>query len=168
MNNGEQEPQRIIRADVETSISRRCTTPCGTLYVTCSHRENKPMEVFVATRSLDYDKQIACGWGLNVTAIGCSRLLQIGEERKEVAKLANGARCQRWSPGGITTCPEHMAQTILDMGKYKPGEVVRESAPKKVEGPPTPIAKVCPDCGANLVMESGCDVCHHCGYSKCG
>lgn len=27
---------------------------------------------------------------------------------------------------------------------------------------------LCPDCGAMMVSESGCLVCKHCGYNKCG
>lgn len=29
-------------------------------------------------------------------------------------------------------------------------------------------AKVCPDCGAALVLQEGCEYCSICGYSKCG
>jgi len=195
MNDGEQEPRRITRGQVEASISIRYKTPCGDLYVNCSHRDGKPIELFIATRKLNPQKQLQCGWGLNVTAIGCSRLLQAGEGKNEVAKFANGVRCPMWSLNGMPTCPEHMAQTILDSDKYVPGEVVEVQEPAQVseavetpvpEPPkkqftfhPTPAREeplapgpvtdvtLCPDCGMKLVMEGGCDKCPHCGYSTC-
>lgn len=43
--------------------------------------------------------------------------------------------------------------------------------------PPSLLAKpipdglsgnLCPECGGLLRMESGCDICPHCHYSKCG
>ena len=30
------------------------------------------------------------------------------------------------------------------------------------------LAQTCPDCGGQIEYESGCYVCHGCGYSKCG
>ena len=30
-----------------------------------------------------------------------------------------------------------------------------------------PVGK-CPECGAELKHEGGCNICHSCGYSKCG
>ena len=30
------------------------------------------------------------------------------------------------------------------------------------------LPQTCPDCGANLRFEEGCQKCESCGYSKCG
>ena len=83
------------------------------------------------------------------------------------------------SPG--TSCPSAIGKALEEMKKkavYLYGddteeapEVVSDPAAKKANNTKTnhnDSPSKCPECGAQLRFEGGCDVCPECGYSHCG
>ena len=82
-------------------------------------KEFNPIELFVATKSLNYDKQLNCGWALNAIAVACSNLLQAGVDPSKVSKFSNNIQCPMYSVYGTDTCPEHMQGNIQELIKLK-------------------------------------------------
>ena len=71
-------------------------------------------------------------------------LLRHGVDIKYIIKTA-----KKVNPG-ITSFTSAICRVL---SKYLPDETLNDK---------------CPECGANLIRESGCIICHSCGYSKCG
>ena len=78
------------------------------------------------------------------TSIYLSMLLRHGVDIKYIIKTA-----KKVNPG-ITSFTSAICRVL---SKYLPDETLNDK---------------CPECGANLIRESGCIICHSCGYSKCG
>ena len=73
-----------------------------------------------------------------------SMLLRTGANIKYVIKTAQKAK------DGINGFTSALVRIL---SKYSPEELLKE--------------ETCPECGGNLVRESGCIICKDCGYSKC-
>lgn len=112
MDNQNGEP--LQRKDSEDSFTKKCKTPCGNLYVTCSHRDYNPIEIFVGVASLNYAAQKGCHWALNYIAVACSNFLQNRIEREKVLKYTDSGHCPEYSQLGLRTCPEHIHNIIKD------------------------------------------------------
>jgi ribonucleoside-diphosphate reductase alpha chain len=52
---------------------------------------------------------------------------------------------------------------VVGRGKSEPEKVAVKKARTNVAS-----GNACPECGMSINHESGCVVCTHCGYSKCG
>lgn len=78
------------------------------------------------------------------TSIYLSMLLRHGVDIKYIIKTA-----KKVNPG-ITSFTSAICRVL---SKYLPDETLNDK---------------CPECGVNLIRESGCIICHSCGYSKCG
>lgn len=100
------------RGDIEQSFTKACQTPCGELFVTCSHRDFKPVEIFVITRELNKDRQKNCDWALNAIAMAISNLLQLDTPIEKIGKYSDNFHCPAYSELGLITCPVHI-KTIL-------------------------------------------------------
>lgn len=82
------------------------------------------------------------------------------------------------SPG--SSCATAIALALTEMQKQVQNGVLysSESQPetyKSIEAhesvkhnPVSELTAVCPECGAELYFEGGCNICKSCGWSKCG
>lgn len=105
------------RRDAEPSFTISKSTPgCGTLLFTCSHRGKKPIEIFVHTQELNYQRQDTCGWALKGMGRSISLMLQEGIDPAKVAEITTKEPCPVWSEGtGHLTCPVHIRKLLLGM-----------------------------------------------------
>lgn len=101
------------REDSEKSFTKECKTPCGNIFITCSYRDSDPIELFVNTQKLNYDRQKNCNWALNAIAVAISNLLQLGAPAEKVVKYSDNFHCPMYSESGMTTCPEHFREILL-------------------------------------------------------
>lgn len=154
---------------------------CGPLYITINEDEdNKPFELFA-----EIGKAGGCA-ASQTQAIGrlVSLALRSGVNAVDIIKQLIGISCHTHSGLGgnkINSCADGIAKAIrlhIDKKKYKGTGGIVNSSP--TDGFPTlgcvlnsgdikvnNSMGACPDCGAQIIYENGCDVCKFCGYSKC-
>lgn len=145
---------------------------CSNLYVTVNENDGKPIEVFTHLGK-------AGGCPSQSEAVGrlASLALRSGIELNDVIRQLRGIRCHacmRQQGNGAEmdalSCPDAVARALSDY------ENKEEVSPRKADtGRRASVVQMvkghgpkCPECGEHTVLESGCIVCKHCGYSKCG
>lgn len=166
-----QKPHPRRRPMVTKGQTVRIKTGCGSLYVTINEDEQGICEVFTTI-----GKAGGCAGAFSeATARLISLSLRSGVEPQQVVKQLKGIRCPHpiWQDGQqVLSCPDAIAQ-VLD--RYLQQNGVREDnnngnfAASPQAGPSTSLfhGESCPDCGGNMVEESGCATCLDCGFSRC-
>ena len=139
-------------------VTKKLTTGHGPLYVTMNDDEFGPRECFVL---LGKPGGTAAAFS---DALG--RMISLAEKHgasaREIVHQLRGI--QDGHPAGlrekaVLSVPDGVAKAFAE--HY----LAAEAAPP--EQAVLPIVGACPDCGAELVPESGCSVCNSCGYSRC-
>ncbi|MBI9076504.1 MAG: vitamin B12-dependent ribonucleotide reductase [Desulfatibacillum sp.] len=150
LSTGELAPRaRPIRTH---GVTERVQTGCGRLYVTVNSDEQGMAEVFA-----QMGKTGGCA-SSQTEAAGrlISLALRSGVKPDAIIKQIKGIRCPSpaWQNGKmVLSCPDAIGQVLqhcTGAGDEKELAVGQ-----------------CPDCGESLAHESGCLVCHSCGFSKC-
>jgi len=175
--------QRPIRTH---GLTEKITTGCGNLYVTINADDYGPCEIFASM-----GKAGGCAASqIDAQARLISMALRSNVDPYSVVKQLRGIRCPSPSllpqaGGRVLSCSDAIAKVLeryLDDFYSSKGKTVpmrpeneqetAEPAENKLDkaiqlGSTKNIAGMCPDCGSILEHESGCVVCHSCGYSKC-
>lgn len=154
------------RPSVIQGSTRKMTTGCGNLYVTINEDEHGLFEVFT-----QMGKAGGCS---SSQAEAISRLISLslraGLDPKQIVKQLRGVRCPNpgWEKGGmILSCSDAIAKAMERYLLEKKTPVAKKVAAMAAASGEK-FAGSCPDCGGTLEHESGCAVCHECGFSKCG
>lgn len=149
---------RSGRPETLSGVTKKLTSGHGPLYVTLNDDEFGPRECFVV---LGKPGGTAAAFS---DALG--RMISLAEQHgatpAEVVRQLRGI--QDGHPAGVgenkvLSVPDGVAKAMAE--HYLGSEDV---------GPhqdALPIIEACPDCGTQLVAESGCNVCRSCGYSRC-
>lgn len=90
-----------------------------------------------------------------------------------VQHLKNQKSSPIWESGGtVKSLPDAIAKAIEfyrknyeGFSEYLPDEVTEAIREEKITNEPS--GELCPECGENIYMEGGCDVCKSCGHSTC-
>jgi len=133
---------------------------CGKLYVTINERNGKPYEVFIQSGGSG-----GCEAGNQALGRTISLALRNGGDIRNIIKQLYKVKC----PAALKN-PRSEGKSCSDIV----GKLITESIPdedeEEVHAPhQTKLFEECPDCHEKtLVRESGCKVCHACGYNKCG
>lgn len=176
-------PQTIIprpRPTVLRGITEQINIGCGKLYVTVNYDDKGICEVFTNT-----GKHGGCPSQSEAVGRLVSVALRSGISIEEVIEQLKGIRCPstiRQKGLTVLSCPDAIAKvlqsTIQDIRKEKSSECAAPD--KKAEKAIKPNVdsgnitfemdklRFCPECGAPIIHEGGCVICHQCGYSKCG
>ena len=173
------------RPNITTGVTEKIRIGCGNLYVSVMSDEKGICEVFTNT-----GRAGGCSSQSEATARLISIALRSGISVDAIIEQVQGIRCPaciRREGVNVTSCPDAIARVIkkhVEMGKNKGNTA--ESKPQVIPEEKPVIAKsasitapqktrtviaeenACPECGARINHESGCVVCTHCGYSKCG
>lgn len=159
--------QKIVprkRPEVINGSTRLMKTGCGNLYVTINEDEDGHLfELFTSM-----GKAGGCAASQS-EAIGrlVSLAFRSNIEPDEVIKQLKGISCHShvWVEGGkITSCSDAIAKALEKyLQKKGNGNGDREKSYKSVM-----FIGRCPECGGAVEHESGCAVCHNCGFTKCG
>jgi len=157
--------QKIVprkRPEVINGSTRLMMTGCGNLYVTINEDEEGHLfELFTSM-----GKAGGCAASQS-EAIGrlVSLAFRSNIEPDEVIKQLKGISCHShvWVEGGkITSCSDAIAKSLekyLMKGNGGNGEKNYKAVM---------FIGRCPECGGAVEHESGCAVCHNCGFTKCG
>ena len=137
-------------------------TGCGKLYITVNSDEQGAFEVFGNMGK-------AGGCAASQTE-GLARLISLafraGLKPEHVVKQLKGISCHMpaWDQGGvkILSCADAFAKAIEEICIPRDQQLEID-----FNGSSFGHVGACPECGGVLVAESGCKVCHDCGYSQC-
>ena len=132
-------------------------TGCGTLFISLN-KEKDLCEVFA-----NLGKAGGCLSQTEATYRAVSVALRCGvdprvlvEQLKNIRCLSTIARRKENKDINVLSCPDAIARAVEEvLGKNR--EPVKAFPAKK-----------CPDCGAALRREAGCNMCDEYTYSKCG
>jgi len=157
--------QKIVprsRPEVTKGMTRLVKTGCGNLYVTINEDEEGHLfELFTSM-----GKAGGCAASQS-EAIGrlVSLVFRSNIESNEVIKQLKGISCHShaWASGGkITSCSDAIAKALEKyLMKGDGGDGDRGYKEVLFIGR-------CPECGGAVEHESGCAVCHNCGFTRCG
>ncbi|OLN30358.1 Ribonucleotide reductase of class II (coenzyme B12-dependent) [Desulfosporosinus metallidurans] len=178
------------RPTTTIGVTEKIKIGCGNLYVSVNADEKGICEVFTNT-----GRAGGCSSQSEATARLISIALRSGLSVDAITEQVKGIRCpacMRREGVSVTSCPDAIARVIkkynevgINVSKVQFG--TQETAPtaersnvvgrgepsiEKVAGKKARTglapANACPECGMPINHESGCVVCTHCGYSKCG
>lgn len=166
---------------------RKIITGCGSLHVQAwfDKINGNLMEVYLAKGSEG---------GCNSWMITGSRLLSFALRTGAsfdgvIDQLKSAPSCSSYLVRAKTKhdtskgkcCGDAVANALVEMRKEIIDELGLEedlfemsvAPPIKIKSNPEPQLvddskkNPCPDCGEELIFEGGCNICHHCGFSKC-
>jgi ribonucleoside-diphosphate reductase alpha chain len=89
------------------------------------------------------------------------KYMDVGSNDQGQAVAKNGA-----NGNGLSKALEKLSEVAARSGEYVKKIPVNSLKRKASSG--VAVDQACPDCGMPINHESGCVVCIHCGYSKCG
>ena len=162
-------------------IKRTLTTGCGKLHMSTywDDATGELLEVF-----LDRGRDGGC----NSFMIGLSRMISLAARGGVdflaiVDQLTSTYTCPSYnarkiikgdvSPGNC--CPTAIGKALIDVHKQvcnmigiDDDEIVIDTNNKTNNTKAKIVSEKCPECGADIVHENGCNSCKSCGYSKCG
>lgn len=168
-------PERGVVEHVGDDVvgkKRKLMTGCGSLHCSAFFDPNtgKLKEVF-----LNKGSQGGCQACLNATSRLISLSLRSGCDTKDVVEqLMSVPACPSYAARRATkgdtskgsSCAGAVANALEEMcGEVSVGHGQDANVSQK---PKEPIRNVCPECGAELVYEGGCNSCKNCGWSRCG
>ena len=149
-----------------TGATAKLTTGHGPMYVTMNDDEYGPRECFIVLGKP--------GGTASAFSDALGRMISLAEKHGatpvEVVHQLRGIQDGHPAgvgPDAVLSVPDGVAKAMA--GHYlagEPGRLPRTESSGRAEYE-LPIIGACPDCGGELVPESGCAVCHACGYSRC-
>ena len=178
------------RPTTTIGVTEKIKIGCGNLYVSVNADEKGICEVFTNT-----GRAGGCSSQSEATARLISIALRSGLSVDAITEQVKGIRCpacMRREGVSVTSCPDAIARVIkkynevginvstiqfggqVTVPTVEQSRVVareKSSVGKVTEKKPrvgVASANACPECGMAINHESGCVVCTHCGYSKCG
>ncbi len=150
------------RPDLITGSTRAMMTGCGKMYITINEDTGGPFEVFG-----NMGKAGGCAASqTEAVARLISLALRSGIPAEHIIRQLKGISCHMpaWAPGGgkILSCADAFGKALESCTQLEDPQLAID-----FNGDSFGHAGACPDCGGTLAHESGCLVCHDCGYSQC-
>lgn len=165
----------IAANDNVVGKKRKLTTGCGSLHVTAffDAETGDLMETYLSKGS---------SGGCNNYMIGLSRMISLaaraGCSIQDIIDQMNSCGvCPSYAVRKATKhdtstgscCPMAVGNALMEMWNEMQNEL--GTRPQKVKSVNkmeiSSGGQVCPECGEPIVHEGGCDICKHCGWSKC-
>ena len=179
---GKNEPDGKIvprpRPDVTKGYTEKVRMGCGNLYITVNYDDNGICEVFT-----NLGRAGGCPSQSEATSRLASMALRSGVDVQTIIGQLKGIRCHSTmrQPGlKVLSCPDAIGKAIekvynmirKDEDSAQSSQILQhplyEQKSSSVKTDCLMEAAKCPECGAELKHEGGCNICHSCGYSKCG
>lgn len=181
------------RPPVTVGVTEKIKIGCGNLYVSVNADDKSICEVFTNT-----GRAGGCASQSEATARLISIAMRSGISVDAIIEQIRGIRCPaciRREGVDVTSCPDAISRVIKkykDIGVNGSSAIIQRNQPaggeqreeignkirlaglekaeknvRKAQGGGA-ADNACPECGMPINHESGCVVCVHCGYSKCG
>ena len=177
------------RPTTTIGVTEKIKIGCGNLYVSVNADEKGICEVFTNT-----GRAGGCSSQSEATARLISIALRSGISVDAIIEQVKGIRCpacMRREGVNVTSCPDAIARvikkynevginfaevqnstqekaTVVEKSLVGAGRAFADRVTDKKARTTVAAANACPECGMPISHESGCVVCTHCGYSKCG
>jgi len=168
------------RPDILHGKTKRVRTGCGNLYVTINEKDGQPYETFIRL-----GKAGGCA-SSQTEALGrlITIILRNHVPLSEIIDQLQGIGCHQPAFVGEgnrnLSCADAVAKILKNFDKQENPSVVSKeqeelpAMPEKQEKLKTSKKfwdkmdnTACPECGARLAYEEGCQKCFACGYTKC-
>lgn len=162
--------QIIPASDNLIGLKRKLITGCGSLHCTAYFDpESKELrEIYLSKGSTG---------GCNNFMIGLSRMISLSARggvsiNDIIDQLKSTGSCPSYATRSATKhdtsngscCPMAIAYALESMKKQFENETFITSNSDNKENN---NKNICPNCGEELTFEGGCNICKHCGWSKC-
>jgi ribonucleoside-diphosphate reductase alpha chain len=141
-----------------SGVTKRLKTGHGPLYVTMNDDEFGPRETFVLLGKP--------GGAAAAFSDALGRMISLAEKHgaspAEIVHQLGGIQDGHgvgFGENAVLSVPDGVAKAMAE--HYLSAEASSESQLS------LPIVGACPECGGSLAAESGCCVCHACGFSRC-
>ncbi len=185
----EEEPLGLKRGEViqvsdkVVGKKRKLTTGCGSLHCTAFFEPStgELLETYLSKGS---------SGGCNNFMIGLSRMISIASRAgcniyDIIDQLNSSGSCPSYTVRFATKkdtskgscCPMAVGNALLDMYEEMQKEIQGELYVRRTKNPRDTKESVkaicddvinpCPQCGAELIFEGGCNICKTCGWTKC-
>ncbi len=160
------------RPKVTQGVTQKIRIGCGNLYVTVNYDDNGICEVFT-----NVGRAGGCPSQSEATSRLISMALRSGMDINVIIEQLRGIRCLstlRRKGVSVLSCPDAIGRALEQVMNMRNGKELVPVESQKVSRRPTmPLGpenakRICPDCGAILEAEGGCNICKNCGYSHCG
>ena len=156
------------RPDFLKGTTRRMSTGCGYIYVTIN--EDEKGQIFELFTSMG--KAGGCASSQS-EALGrlISLALRSNIAPEQIVKHLKGIICHQQSlgcNGKILSCADSIAKALESYHLKEGGNGNGRKDFDKDYELETLLVGACPECGGTVEHESGCAVCHNCGFTKCG
>ncbi|HHS50491.1 MAG TPA: vitamin B12-dependent ribonucleotide reductase [candidate division Zixibacteria bacterium] len=172
------------RPNITSGMTFKVSAGCGNLYITVNEDETGPCELFT---HLGKSGGCAQSWSEGISRM-ISLALRSGVDIEEIIEQLKGIACPTpvWDRGEmIKSCSDAIAKSMrwyAETAKRnggdenQPHKALSERIERSIKFKPADFSfdndgemgTICPDCGARLFYEEGCQKCHSCGFSKCG
>jgi ribonucleoside-diphosphate reductase alpha chain len=149
------------RSRLTTGITERVDVGCGHLYITINRDEQGICEVFTNT-----GKHGGCPSQSEATARLASVALRAGVDIQSIIRQLRGIRCPSTIRNGkleCLSCPDAIARALERSAGLSSTPLPKTA----ISEDKTPETISCPECGQPITHESGCVICHSCGFSLC-
>ncbi|RMF69957.1 MAG: adenosylcobalamin-dependent ribonucleoside-diphosphate reductase [Calditrichaeota bacterium] len=163
------------RPKITRGITERIRTGEGNLYVTINEDEDGVCEIFSNIGK--------AGGNAAAQTEAISRLVSLALrshiDPKEIISELKGISgpAPVWENGELILSVPDAIGKALERYLIRTGKLSKPTSDKKEQASvattqPVPTSRpaehmACPDCGADVIHETGCMVCHNCGWSKC-
>jgi len=153
------------RPNVLKGYTYQFTTGCGDIYITINEDEDgNVFEIFNTIGKAGGCSSSQCEAIGRLISLAC----RSGQKPEEIVKQLIGISCHRpigFGENKVLSCADAIAQCIkkhikMNGNKDKKNDIENFTDIHK--------GGSCPDCGGIISYESGCSICHSCGYSACG
>lgn len=148
------------RPETLEGFTTKIRTGYGQLYVTVTEFDGRPFEVF-ATIGKSGRSTTA-----KTEAIGrlVSLALRSGVDVRQIVDQLKGIGGEHpiFQEGGLVLSIPDAISRILER-RYLIGNADRKTSPGN-----SLLGGTCPECGQTISFEEGCQICHFCGFTKCG
>lgn len=130
------------------------------------HGRRRPFEMFISTKEVDgHEWKVALSRMISAVFRKGGDVAFVADELRQVHDPRGQGfwQNQQYVPSLCSAIGSIIDRHLRETGFVEPDE------PTEQEAAPIMAARHCPKCqmGA-LIRSEGCDVCHSCGYSKCG
>jgi ribonucleoside-diphosphate reductase alpha chain len=158
------------RPGVLKGYTYKQTTGCGDIYITINEDEDgNVFEIFNMIGKAGGCSASQCEAIGRLISLAC----RSGQKPEEIVKQLIGISCHRpigFGENKILSCADAIAKSLKKHINMNGNDDTGNKDIKKeiLDFEDNHMGGSCPECGGIINFESGCSICHSCGYSACG